>query len=107
MIGDNTSVILKGPSRFCANFRLVTFHFRFLASSQTLSPLTNGVNLFLDLAAMVCRASSWAARASCLATCRVLILVSTAGIEDDGRTVGRGMGSYPIMRKNGDWLVTE
>ena len=39
--------------------------------------------------------------------CRVLILVSTAGIEDDGRTVGRGMGSYPIMRKNGDWLVME
>ena len=107
MIGDNTSVILKGPSHFCANFGLVTFRFRFLASSQTLSPLTNGVNLFLDLAAMVCCASSWVARASCLAACRVLILVSTAGIEDDGRTVGREMGSYPIIRKNGDWLVME
>ena len=107
MIGDNTSVISKGPSRFCANFGLVTFRFRFLASSQTLSPLTNGVNLFLDLAAMVCCASSYVARASCLAACSVLILVSTAGKENEGRTVGRGMGLYPIMRKNGDWLVME
>ena len=44
MIGDKTLIIVKGPSCLGANFRLVIEHLRFLASSQTLSPLAKGVN---------------------------------------------------------------
>ena len=35
-------MIVKGPSRLGANFRLTTERLRFLASSQTLSPSLNG-----------------------------------------------------------------
>ena len=31
----------------------------------------------------------------------------TAGIEVLEMMVGRAWGSYPILRKNGNWLVTE
>ena len=37
-------MIVKGPSRFRVNFGLVIDHLRFLASSQTLSPLAKEVN---------------------------------------------------------------
>ena len=34
-MGDKTLVIVKGPSLFGANFKLVTEHFRFCAFNQT------------------------------------------------------------------------
>ena len=43
MMGDRTFVLVKGPSRFGANLGLMTRHFKFLASSHTLSPSLNGV----------------------------------------------------------------
>jgi len=50
--------MVKGPSRFGANFGLVMEHFRFLASSQTLSPLLKGVKPRRVREAMTCHASS-------------------------------------------------
>jgi len=50
--------MVKGPSHFGANFGLVMEHFRFLASSQTLSPLLKGVKPRRVWEAMTCRASS-------------------------------------------------
>ena len=47
MIEDKTLMIVKGPSHFRANFRLVIERLRFLASNQTLSPLAKGVNPWL------------------------------------------------------------
>ena len=47
MIGDRTLTMVKGPSHFGANFELVMEHLRFLASSQTLSPLVKGMNPWL------------------------------------------------------------
>ena len=44
-MGDKILVMVKGPSLFGANFRLVTEHFKFRASSQTFSPFLRGVNL--------------------------------------------------------------
>ena len=42
-MGDKTFVIVNGPSRLGVNFRLVMRHFKFRASSQTLSPLAKGL----------------------------------------------------------------
>jgi len=50
--------MVKGPSRFGANFGLAMEHFRFLASSQTLSPLLKGVKPQRVREAMTCCASS-------------------------------------------------
>ena len=44
MIRDRTSTIVKGPSCLGANLGCVIDHLRFLASNQTLLPLTKGVN---------------------------------------------------------------
>ena len=63
-MGDKTLVIVQGPSLLGANFGLVIEHFRFRASNQTLSPFLKGMNLCQVRAAMTCRASSWAAKAS-------------------------------------------
>jgi len=49
--------MVKGPSCFGANFGLATEHFRFLASSQTLSPLLKGVKPQQVREAITCRAS--------------------------------------------------
>ena len=57
-MGDKTLVIVKGPSRLGANFGLMIRHFRFRASSQTLSPLTKGLKLRREHELMTCRASS-------------------------------------------------
>ena len=56
---------------------------------------------------MTCQASSWAARALFLAAVRFLSLVSTVGMAELWMTEGRAWGLYFIMRKNGDWEVTE
>ncbi len=98
MIGDRTLVIVKGPSRLAANLGLATRRFRFLASSHTLSPLQKGEKCLRVLAAIVCLASSWAARALLRAAERVFRWVSMAGIEESEITEGRARGSYPIMR---------
>ena len=44
MIEDKTFMMTKGPSRLGVNFGLVMEHFKFWASSQTLSPFLKGVN---------------------------------------------------------------
>ena len=44
MRGDKTLVIKNGPSLLEVNLGLEICHFRFLASSHTLSPFLNGVN---------------------------------------------------------------
>ena len=44
MIEDRTLTIVMGPSLFGVNFGLAIDCLRFLASSQTLSPLVKGVN---------------------------------------------------------------
>ena len=98
MIGDRTLVMVKGPSLFGANLGLVMEHFRFLASSQTLSPFSKGLKLQWFLDNMTWRASSCEARASLQAALRVFRWSSTAGIEVLEMTVGRARGSYPIMR---------
>ena len=98
MIGNRTSVIVKGPSLLGANLGLATFRFRFRASNHTFSPFLNGTKCRLVLAAIVCLVSSWAARASKRAALRALRCSSTAGNGEDGRTFGKGTGSYPIMR---------
>ena len=64
MIGDKTFVMVNGPSRLGANFGLMVRHFKFLASSQTLSPLMKGLNPLWEWEDMTCQASSWAVRAS-------------------------------------------
>jgi len=46
MIGERIFVMVKGPLHFRVNLRLATKHLRFLASSQTLSPLAKGVKLW-------------------------------------------------------------
>ena len=43
MIEDRTLTIMKDPSCLGANFGLAIEHLRFLAPSQTLSPLAKGV----------------------------------------------------------------
>ena len=99
--------MVKGPSRFGVNFRLVTCHFRLWAKSQTLSLFAKGEKGLRIRQAITCRASLWAANASSHAAVKSLSHSSTAGTEEEGRTVGRAMGSYPIIRKNGDFPVME
>ena len=89
-MGDKTFVMVNSPSHLGVNFGLITRHFRFLASSQTLSPLMKGLKPLRDREDMTCQASSWAAR--------VFRRDSTAGMEVLAITEGRAQGSYPIMR---------
>ena len=100
-------MIVNGPSCFRANFGLVICHFRLRASNQTLSPLEKGEKGFRVRQAITCLASSWAANASSRAADKSLSRNSTAGTDEEGRTVGRVMGSYPIIKKKGDLPVTE
>ena len=97
-MGDRTFMIVKGPSRFGANLGLMMRHFKFLASSHTLSPSLNGVKERRVRAAITCQARSWAAKASLRAAERVLKRVSMAGMAISEITEGRAWGSYPIMR---------
>ena len=63
-MGERTLMMVKGPSHLEVNLGLVIEHLRFLASSQTLSPLTNEVKPQLLREDMTWWASSCAARAS-------------------------------------------
>ena len=47
MMEERTLTIMKGPSHFGVNLRLAMECLRFLASSQTLSPLAKGEKLRL------------------------------------------------------------
>ena len=98
MIGDRTLTIVKGPSCLGANLGLVIEHFKFLASSQTLSPLAKGVNPQLLCEDMTWHVSSWVVRASSQAVMRDLRWTSTAGMEELEIKEGRAQGLHPIMR---------
>ena len=90
--------MVNGPSCLGANFGLMVRCFRFLASSQTLSPLTKGLKPFQEREDMTCQASSWVVRASLRAAERVFRRDSTVGMEVLAITEGRAQGSYSIMR---------
>ena len=107
VIGERTFIIVNGPSRFGTNLGLVTCCFKLWALSQTLSPLEKGEKGLRVRRAITCRASSWAASASSRAAVNSFSRNSTAGTEVEGRMVGRAMGSYPIIKKNGDLPVME
>ena len=98
MIGDKTLMMVKGPSHFRANFGLAIEHLRFLAFSQTLSPLMKGVKSWLLHKDMTWQASSWVARALSQAVTRDFRWASTAEIEELEIKERRAQGSYPIMR---------
>ena len=91
-------MMVKGPSLLGANLEFAMECLRFLALSQTLSPLAKGVKPQLLCEAMTWRASLCVARASSQVAMRDLRHVSTARIEDLEIKEGRARGSYPIMR---------
>ena len=71
--------MVKGPSRFGVNFGSKMFCLRFLASSQTLSLISKGVNFDLIEFLMSCCASLCAASASFRDVSRFLRCSSSAG----------------------------
>ena len=79
---DRILVMIKGPSLLEANFGLIIEHFKFCASSQTLSPFLKGRNFYQVRAAMTCQANLWAARALFQEAVIFLSLVSTAGMAE-------------------------
>ena len=88
-MGERTLTIVKGPSHFRANFRFAMDLLRFLASSQTLSPLAKGVNPRLLRKDMTWRASSCVARASSRAVTRDFRQDSTVEMEESEIREGR------------------
>ena len=56
-MGDKTFVMVNGPSHLGANFGLIIRCLRFLASSQTLSPLMKGLKPLREQEDMTCQAS--------------------------------------------------
>ena len=99
--------MVNGPSRLAANLGFGRDHLRFCPSSHTLVPFLKGWKFHQVLLFMVCLARSWVAKASFLIARREFRRSWTAGKEVSEMMVGRVQGSYPIMRKNGDWLVME
>ena len=95
---ERTLTIVKGPSRLGVNLGLAMECLRFLASSQTLSPLAKRVNPQLLCEDITWQASLWAARASSQIVTRDFRQDSTVGIEELEIKEGRAQGSYPIMR---------
>ena len=88
-MGKRTLTILKGPSCLEANFRFVIDRLRFLASSQTLSPLVKGVNPCLLREDMTWHASSCVVRASSQVATRDFRWDSTVGMEESEIKEGR------------------
>ena len=107
MTGESTSMMVNGPSCLAANLGFGRDHLRFRPSSHTFAPFLKGWKFHQVRLFMVCLARSWAAKASFLIARRELKRFWTAGREVLEMIVGSARGSYPIMRKNGDWLVTE
>ena len=90
--------MVKGPSHFGVNFRSKMFHLRFLASSQTLSLTSKGVNLDLIRFFMSCCASLCAVSASFRDVSRFLRHSSSAGRWVASMMLGIACGSYMSMR---------
>ena len=107
MTGERTSMIVNGPSCLVANLEFRRAHFRCCPSTHTFDPFLKGWKFHQVLLFMVCLVRSWAARASFLMARREFSQSWTAGMGVSEIMVGRAWGSYPIMRKNGNWLVTE
>ena len=82
-------MIVKGPSCLGVNLGLAMEHFKFLASSQTMSPLVNGVNRWLLHEDMTWQASSWTARASSQVATRDFRQDSTTEMEESEIIEGR------------------
>ena len=100
-------MMVNGPSRLAANLGFGRDHLRFRPSSHTFAPFLKGWKFRQVRLFMVCLARSWAAKASFLIARRECRQSWTAGREVSEMMVGSAWGSYPIMRKNGDWLVME
>ena len=103
---DTTWMILKGPVCFAESFLEGTWSLRFLALSQTLSPTFQGVKYEKVHSFMRCCANLWVASASFHASSIWLSHCSKAGRKVFPRG-GYNHGSYPMIRENGDLLVTE
>jgi len=88
-MGERTFVMVKGPSCLGVNLGLEMECLRFLASSQTLSPLAKGVKLRQVQEAITCCMSSWEANASSQVAVRDFKWDSTVGIEVFVVTGGR------------------
>ena len=106
-MGESTSVMVKGPSCLAANLGFGSDRLRFRPSSHTLVLFLKRWKFRQVLLFMVCLVRSWVAKASFLIARREFRQSWTAGREVSEMMVGRAQGSYPIMRKNGDWLVME
>ena len=85
--------MVKGPSRFGANFESRMSLLRFLASSQTLSLTTKGVNFDLIQFFMSCCVSLCAASASFCDVSRFLRRSSNAGRWAVSMMLGMACGS--------------
>ena len=90
--------MVKSPSCFGANFGSKMFRLRFLASSQTLSLTSKGVNFDLIQFFMSCCVSLCAASASFRDVSRFLRRSSSAGRWAVSMMLGIACGSYPSMR---------
>ena len=85
--------MVKGPSCFGVNFGSRMFHLRFLASSQTLSLTSKGVNFDLIRLLMSCCASLCAASASFRDVSRFLRRSSNTGRQAVSMMLGMACGS--------------
>ena len=92
---DRTFSIINGPSLFGENFRGLLGKWRFVASSQTLSPSWNGLNLFPMWRYMCCQANSWAARVSLRSATRWFSRWSSVGKTVGNVAVGINLGLKP------------
>jgi hypothetical protein len=54
VIGDKTSIMVKGPSYLVPSFGEARERQRFLALSQTLSPFVKGLKVLVERAFMIC-----------------------------------------------------
>ena len=90
--------MVKGPSCFGANFGSRMFRLRFLASSQTLSLTSKGVNFDLIRFFISCCESLCAVSASFREESRVQRHSSSAGRRAVSMILGIACGSYPNMR---------
>ena len=90
--GNRTCSISKGPSRFGENLQGLFGKDRLVASSHTLSPLLNGLNLLCMCLCICCLAKSWAARASL----RIAVICAKRCAN-----VGRSVGSVFVGKDRG------
>ena len=89
MIGERSLMIVKGPSHLGVNFGLAMEHLRFLASSQSLSPLVKEMNPRLLHDDITWRVSSYAVQALSQVVTRDFRWDSTVEIEESEIPEGR------------------